>query len=158
MPRLKVFQAHLGFFDTVVAAPSQKAALAAWGSRQNLFHEGAARVATDPDAIKAALEKPGIVLKRMAGSKAGFVEEPPLPHPGRAPRVKPQPKTKPKPDRRKIERAEQALAELTRRREEMRAEFTAREKSLQQERSRREGEFERREAELTREIASLKED
>jgi len=26
--RLKVFQAHLGFCDTVVAAPSQKAALA----------------------------------------------------------------------------------------------------------------------------------
>ena len=32
MPRpLKVFRAHLGFYDTVVAVPSQKAAAEAWG-------------------------------------------------------------------------------------------------------------------------------
>ncbi len=41
--RLKAFQAPLGFFDTVVAAPSQGAALKAWGSRQNLFRDGQAK-------------------------------------------------------------------------------------------------------------------
>lgn len=44
MPRLKVFRAQMGFFDSVIAAPSQKAALEAWGARQDLFHEGFAAV------------------------------------------------------------------------------------------------------------------
>ena len=35
--KLKVSQAQFGFFDTVVAAPSQAAALRAWGVNQNLF-------------------------------------------------------------------------------------------------------------------------
>src|SRR4029079_17852375 len=67
-PRLKVFQAHLGFFDTVVAAPSRAAALKAWGSRQDLFRDGQARPASDPGAIAAALAKPGLVLRRPVGS------------------------------------------------------------------------------------------
>ena len=38
MPRkLKTFTTSAGFFDLAVAAPSMKAALAAWGSRSNLF-------------------------------------------------------------------------------------------------------------------------
>lgn len=78
MPRLKAFQAHLGFFDTVVAAPSQKAALQAWGSRQDLFRDGTAKPASDPDAVSAALAHPGVVLKRLAGSKDPFSEQPPL--------------------------------------------------------------------------------
>src|SRR5438067_8896483 len=128
-PRLKTFQAHLGFFDTVVAAPSQKAALEAWGSRQNLFHDGTASVATDPQAIKAALQKPGVVLKRLAGSDGEFVEQPPLsgnlprthqkkraaakPAKPATPEKPPKPvrtTAKPAPDRSKIEAAERALA------------------------------------------------
>jgi hypothetical protein len=35
--RLKVFQAHLGFYDTIVAAPSQKAALEARGASSRKF-------------------------------------------------------------------------------------------------------------------------
>src|SRR4051812_24324419 len=76
---LKVFQAHLGFFDTVVAVPSKKAALEAWGSRQDLFHTGLASIATDPAAIRAALANPGTVLKRPAGSRDPFTEDPGLP-------------------------------------------------------------------------------
>ena len=53
--RLKVFQVHLGFFETVVAAPSQAAALRAWGTHQNLFADGQARVTDDPQAVEAAL-------------------------------------------------------------------------------------------------------
>src|SRR5438477_9810194 len=94
-PRLKTFQAHLGFFDTVVAAPSQTAALEAWGARQNLFHAGTASVATDPQAIKAALQKPGVVLKRLAGSGGEFVEQPTLP--ASAGHVRPKKSTQPKP-------------------------------------------------------------
>ena len=80
MPRhLKVFQAHLGFYDTAVAAPSRAAALKAWGSRQNLFREGVASETKDPQAVTAALAKPGVVLRRPVGSNAAFSENPGLP-------------------------------------------------------------------------------
>ena len=75
----KVYQAHLGLYDTIVAAPSQTSALAAWGSSQNLFRIGLAKVAEDPKAIAAALAKPGMVLRRPAGSTVPFSEYPPLP-------------------------------------------------------------------------------
>src|SRR5215469_14113160 len=73
-PRLKVFRTHLGFYDVVVAAPSQKAALEAWGAGSNLFAHGFASVVTDPELAKAALRKPGVVLKRQFGSKGEFSE------------------------------------------------------------------------------------
>ena len=75
----KVFQAHLGFFDTIVAAPSQTSALAAWGSSTDLFAMGLARVTDDPKAIAAAMAKPGIVLRRAHGSDDPYSEHPDLP-------------------------------------------------------------------------------
>jgi hypothetical protein len=75
----KVYEAHLGFYDTVVAAFSQKSALAAWGSSTDLFRMGIARLTTDPAKVKAALAKPGLVLRRPAGSAIAFSENPPLP-------------------------------------------------------------------------------
>jgi hypothetical protein len=92
---LKTFQAHLGFYDTVVAVPSQAAALKAWGSRQNLFRDGLAKPADDPAAIAAATAKPGVVLRRPAGSKAPFSENPGLPQVPNAPK-KPKPVEAPK--------------------------------------------------------------
>jgi len=59
----KVYEAHLGFYDTVVAAFSQKSALAAWGSSTDLFRMGIARITTDPAKVKAALAKPDLVLR-----------------------------------------------------------------------------------------------
>lgn len=75
----KVYEAHLGFYDTVVAAFSQASALAAWGSTTDLFRMGIARVTDDPAKVKAALAKPGLVLRRPAGSDIAFSENPPLP-------------------------------------------------------------------------------
>jgi colicin import membrane protein len=75
----KVYEAHLGFYDTVVAAFSQKSALAAWGSSSDLFQMGIARITDDPAKIKAALSKPGLVLRRPAGTNIAFSENPPLP-------------------------------------------------------------------------------
>src|SRR3954454_9611955 len=49
--KLKVFQAQFGFFDTVLAVPSQAAALRAWGTHRNLFATGHAKVATDEAAM-----------------------------------------------------------------------------------------------------------
>jgi hypothetical protein len=79
MPARKVYEAHLGFYDTVVAAFSQKSALAAWGSSTDLFKMGIARVTDDPAKVKAALAKPGLVLRRPAGTTIAFSENPPLP-------------------------------------------------------------------------------
>jgi len=70
--RLKVFQAHMGFYDTVVAAPSQKAALQAWGAGAGEFAKGFAKVTTDPVAVENALAHPGRVLKRPFGSKGEY--------------------------------------------------------------------------------------
>ncbi|MGH6889112.1 MAG: hypothetical protein ACREHF_07955 [Rhizomicrobium sp.] len=70
--RLKVFRADFGFYDTVVAAPSQKAALAAWGARPGEFAKGFASVTTEPRAVEQALAHPGTVLKRPIGSKGEY--------------------------------------------------------------------------------------
>jgi colicin import membrane protein len=85
MPRkLKTFRAHLGFYDTVVAAPSKKAALEAWGSRQDLFREGFAKETDDPEAQRDALAAPGQVLRRPFGSHDRFSQNPGLPSLGKS--------------------------------------------------------------------------
>jgi hypothetical protein len=133
--KLKVFQAQFGFFDTVLAAPSQAAALRAWGTHRNLFATGDAKVVTDEAAIAAALEHPGTLLRRAVGSNDPFALEPAslpkipdLPEPapvskGPAPRTappkpKPEPVRKQPPDRFRLDAAEAALRELDDRREQ----------------------------------------
>ena len=70
--RLKVFVAQIGFYDTVVAASSQTAALKAWGTHQNLFAGGQARQIDDPQAVQAALANPEIPLRRIIGTNNPF--------------------------------------------------------------------------------------
>ena len=77
--KLKTYQTSLGFFDLAMAAPSMKAALEAWGADSNLFHQGAAKESDDPDVIAAAMEKPGVVLRRPVGSDGSFGEHAELP-------------------------------------------------------------------------------
>ncbi|HWA89334.1 MAG TPA: hypothetical protein VG889_04825 [Rhizomicrobium sp.] len=81
----KVFRAHLGFYDTIVATTSQKAALAAWGAAPAEFAQGFAKVTKDPEAVAAALKQPGVVLRRPYGSKGAFKLVPDAP---RAPKRK----------------------------------------------------------------------
>jgi hypothetical protein len=128
--KLKVFQAQFGFYDTVVAAPSQAAALRAWGTHQNLFASGEAKLTTDEAAVAAAIAHPETPLRRAVGSKDAFALEPTgLPDVPDAPKkaaVKPAAKAKPaalaRPpaDRSKLSAAEKALGELdeVRKREE----------------------------------------
>src|SRR5215207_2484397 len=80
MPRkLKTYQTSQGFYDLAIAAPSMKAALAAWGTSRNLFHQGFATESDDSDVVAATMAKPGIVLKRPVGSHKPFREEAELP-------------------------------------------------------------------------------
>ena len=125
---LKVFQAQFGFFDTVLAAPSQAAALRVWGTHRNLFATGHAKAATDEAAIAAALEHPGTLLRRALGSSEPFALEPTslpkipdLPKgvpASKSPASKAKPKPKPEPvrrppaDRSRLNAAEAALGSL----------------------------------------------
>jgi hypothetical protein len=68
--KLKVYRTAIGFYDAYVAAPSQKAALEAWGSEHNLFARGVAELVTDPALTKVPLASPGEVVKRLRGSAA----------------------------------------------------------------------------------------
>jgi hypothetical protein len=77
--KLKTFQTSLGFYDLAISAPSMKAALEAWGAGSNLFHQGVAKETDDPDVVAATMSKPGVVLKRPAGSNGRFAEHSDLP-------------------------------------------------------------------------------
>ena len=70
MPKLKVFRTSTGFHDANVAAPSQKAALAAWGTDSNLFAQGLAEQVTDRASMAEALAQPGAVIKKLRGTEA----------------------------------------------------------------------------------------
>jgi len=147
--KLKVFQAQIGFFDTVVAAPSRAAALRAWGVRQDLFAEKLAHPTDDPEAVKAALAHPEIPLKRPAGASdpfevepGGLPEPPPAPKSGKTAKVetKTKGKTKPKPepeppppDRSALDEAERALRDLDERRRKQEAALRRRQAALQAE-------------------------
>jgi hypothetical protein len=137
--KLKVFRTPIGFHDAYVAAPSQKAALEAWGADTNLFARGEAEQVDDPELIKEPLQRPGEVIKRLRGSAAEQVKElgraaarqerrrpTPAPSPGSSPgqalkgREAKSPKP-PKPSREELDEAEEALeAAEKRQRTEMR--------------------------------------
>jgi len=68
MAKIKVFRTPIGFHDAYVAAPSQKAALEAWGADANLFARGVAEVVTDPKLTKAPLERPGEIIRVSRGT------------------------------------------------------------------------------------------
>lgn len=121
MAKLKVYRTPIGFQDAYVAAPSQKAALAAWGSDADLFARGVAEVVTDAALTKAPLAAPGEVIKVSRGSAAEQMAALPADAPKRAKAkaAKPTParqpkraaKPKPRPSRAKLDAAEAALAD-----------------------------------------------
>ena len=77
--KLKTYTTSAGFFDLAVAAPSMKAALEAWGSKNNLFQHGFAKVSEDPKIVAATMAHPGVVLRRPVGSNGAFSEHAELP-------------------------------------------------------------------------------
>lgn len=127
-----MFQAQFGFYDTVVAVPSKTAALRAWGTRQDLFASGEARVTNDEAAIAAATAHPGTPLRRAIGSGEPFGLEPaglpklpdaPKSKPQKAQAAKPPAPARPQADRSKLDAAEKALKTLDERRKAEEAVF-----------------------------------
>ncbi|SDA22574.1 hypothetical protein [Sphingomonas sp. NFR15] len=157
--KLKVYRTPIGFHDAYVAAPSQKAALAAWGSEHDLFARGVAERVEDPELTREPLARPGEVIRRSRGTTAEQIAALPADRPKRAPRaaVEPsppsttKPKPKPKPDRAPRDAARAALdAAAARHRREIDA-LAAREAALARERR----ETERRQA---AELAKLRDE
>lgn len=108
MPRkLKVFRTPAGFHDAYVAAPSRKAALAAWGADADLFARGVAEEVTDPALMADALARPGEVVKRSRGTAEEQLAA--LPDVPKKRPMKKVAKATPKPRRDDLDAAEQAL-------------------------------------------------
>ncbi|OYW44521.1 MAG: hypothetical protein B7Z08_09280 [Sphingomonadales bacterium 32-68-7] len=116
MPRkLKVFRMPIGFDDAYVAAPSRKAALAAWGAEHDQFARGVAEEVTDPALIQAPLAHPGEVIRLSRGDLAAQLKAGPPKRKkasaavvGDAPERK-KPKPSPPPKRDELDAAEAAL-------------------------------------------------
>jgi colicin import membrane protein len=142
--KLKTYTTSAGFFDLAVAAPSMKAALEAWGSKNNLFQHGFAKASDDPKIVAATMAYPGVVLRRPVGSNGAFSEHAELPTdlpvgkakhaPARRSAKRPEPPTKAVDDKTAREAARAFEKEQKRRDSERRRE----EANRQRERERRE--------------------
>ncbi len=153
MPRkLKVYRTPIGFHDAYVAAPSQKAALEAWGTDTDLFARGVAEVVSDDDLTHEPLAHPGKVIKRLRGSAAEQLAALPPDKPRKSKpavgagedkrsskskagsRVVDRPKPKPRPSRAALDEAERQLHELVERQEAEEQALRERELALARER------------------------
>jgi hypothetical protein len=133
MPRkLKVFRTPIGFYDAYVAAPSQKAALEAWGADANLFARGTAEQVTDRRLMAEPLKHPGEVirvsrgdlkaqLKALGPRKKSTARVRPVPKRTGAEQPKKPSEPKPPPKRDRVDRAEAALAQARERQRKERA-------------------------------------
>jgi hypothetical protein len=162
--RLKVFMTQIGFHNWLVAASSQKAALAAWDVRENLFAMGSAHVVTDKDCIELAMKTPGIpvpVDSKHALAKVSKVlrledhrraRKPPATVPAKKPARK-----KRKPDRSKLDQAEEALTEFRKRSVRERAAIIRAQKALDLKAEELEQELSEEEEQLEAEIETARE-
>ena len=138
MAKLKVFRTAAGFHDAYVAAPSRKAALAAWGADKDLFARGLAEEVTDPALTEAPLATPGEVIKVSRGGReaqlAALPEDKPKPKVAKAAQntvAKSERQPTPKPPRTGLDGAEQALAEAQTRHEAERVALAKEEAALE---------------------------
>jgi hypothetical protein len=139
MPRaLKVFRMPIGFEDAYVAAPSRKAALAAWGTEHDQFARGVAEEVTDPALTAEPLAHPGEVIRRSRGDLASQLKA--LgPKPGKKGKAvgdkaaaAPKKPAKPKPPKRdKLDAAEGAVKDAQRRHREAMAELEAQREAIE---------------------------
>ena len=153
-PKLKVYRLPIGFHDAYVAAPSQKAAIEAWGSDKDVFTRGRAELVEDPKLTGEPLARPGEVVKRLRGTaeeQVAALGETPPPAPGtkkekggqagktakatgKAPKPPKPKKVKPRPSRAELDEAGAALEAAEARHEAAIRELRDREAALARER------------------------
>ena len=162
--RLNVYVTPAGFYDAVVAAPNQKAALAAWGVHANLFADGQAGTEEDPAWRDQALASPGEVIRKPRGDPAALMAQPaPKRSPAkpkaptaakvkREPPKAPPPPPPPPPDRGLLIAAETALADERTAAEHALAEIAERRRALEDEAVEALARWEAREHQLERAV------
>lgn len=132
---LKVFSTSAGFYEAVVAAPSRKAALAAWGVHDDLFASGTAQEVDDPKLREAALARPGEIVRVPIAIDAALAQA--VARPSTTQRPGPKPPTvqakpvKPPPDRTALAAAEAALRQAQEDRDRSLAELAQARRSLE---------------------------
>lgn len=166
--KLKVFRTAIGFHDAYVAAPSRKAALAAWGAEKDLFAIGSAEQVTDPGLMKQALDKPGEVVRlsrgsmadhlRVAGRNAPKARKTRDPEDKPALEPKPRPKPKPPPSRHRVEEVERELSEFEAAAETELAALRKREVALARERAAIEARLDRARDRIEKRLAQARAD
>lgn len=136
--KLKVFRMAIGFEDAFVAAPSRKAALAAWGATHDQFARGMAEEVSDPKLTREPLAHPGEVIRKSRGDLASQLKALPA-RPKKAadkagsktdPKATPA-KPKPPPSRAKLDAAEARLKEAQQRHSDERGRVEAQLAALQ---------------------------
>ncbi|WP_019517765.1 hypothetical protein [Sphingomonas sp. Mn802worker] len=157
--KLKVFRTAAGFHDAYVAAPSRKAALAAWGAERDLFARGAAEEVTDAALMEEPLARPGEVIKRSRGSAAEQFAALPAGKPktkktkkraAKAEGSEPASKPVPKPSRDALDAAQEAIDAAERDWRAVQRDLAARQKALDRERREASERHERALADLER--------
>jgi hypothetical protein len=128
--RLKVFVTSDGLTDYVVATSSKPKALAAWGSRQDLFKTGLAHETDDAELVKAATASPGEVLRRPAGTRGALKDLKPAKK-AKAPPAKAAPETPKPPSKAALKR----VADLEKKLERLDAERDKAAKKIDQRRA-----------------------
>ena len=139
-PRLKVFCTTNGLTTYAIATSSKAKALAAWGTKQDLFKEGLASETNEAALVEAALAAPGEVVTRSAVDAGALEKALAKGKPKKKDKAGKAEKAKPKkPSREALERVEkferklaehdarhkEALADIAERRAELDAEETA---------------------------------
>ena len=162
--KLKVFVTPIGFHDAYVAAPSQKAALEAWGADSNICAAGIAEQVTDPKLMEEPLANPGKVIKKVRGSadehfaeldRSAKKKKPAKVKSGEVVELKPKAKPKPKPKRDELDAAEEALEKAAKKQRKKLAEIDGEIQALERKRRelQRKHETERDKLEATRDKA-----
>ena len=154
MPKLKVYRTPIGFHDAYVAAPSQKAALQAWGSDADLFARGIAEIVTDEELSAEPLNSPGMVIRKLRGtadeqlavkipdrakaSSRDDKDEKPAPkrrsRPAKQPTASKKPPRPPQPDRAALDAAEKGVEDAKARQDQEDRNLRKRQEALEQER------------------------
>ncbi|OGN51008.1 MAG: hypothetical protein A2352_04710 [Caulobacterales bacterium RIFOXYB1_FULL_67_16] len=145
--RLKVFTWSDGFHAFTVAVGSRPKALAAWGSKQDLFATGLASELSGGPDYEAALAAPGEVIERGLAIDVGKI--------GKAAK----PKTPAGPTKAQIRKRETLEADRERLDADHKARLSAldrRRAALEQEQARMERTYEARRERLTQALKALK--
>jgi hypothetical protein len=159
-PRLKVFCTSTGLTTSAVAVSSKVKALEAFGTKQDLFKEGLASETTDPELVKAALDRPGEVVTRSAlnpqaleaalaampkAKKGKKAAEPSAPRKGPPPALVAR-----------VKRLEERLAELEQRREAEKADSAERRRALEELEAEAKAAYKRRRKDVEAELATAR--